>query len=130
VISGYAIEHNMARAISQATAVETVFVSNGRGMASTLPATVSNELMAKPLSPSRDSASTVSLNLGADRYLASSLDLSSSATAPLQLVVLKSFDPAEESIRQIDRLVLLAGLLALLLGTVLKSSLLACAHSE
>jgi signal transduction histidine kinase len=123
VISGYAIEHNMVRAISQATAVETVFVSNGRGMASTLAATVSNELMTNPLPPSRDSASTVSLNLGSDRYLASSLDLSSSATAPLQLVVLKSFDPAEESIRQIDRLVLLAGLLALLLGTVLMIAL-------
>jgi signal transduction histidine kinase len=63
------------------------------------------------------------LKLGSDRYLAASQDLSSSATAPLQLVVLKSFDPAEESIRQIDRLVLLAGLLALLLGTVLMIAL-------
>jgi signal transduction histidine kinase len=92
-------------------------------MASTLPTTVSNELMSKPLPPSRDSTSTVSLNLVTNRYLASSLDLSSSATAPLQLVVLKSFHPAEESILQIDRLVLLAGLLALLLGTVLMISL-------
>ena len=123
VISGYAIDHNMVTAISQATAVETVFVSNGRSMASTLPTSVSNELKSKPLPPSRDFASTVSLSLATNRYLASSLDLSSNATAPLQLVVLKSFAPAEESIRQIDRLVLLAGLLALLLGTVLMIAL-------
>jgi len=113
----------MVTAISQATAVETVFVSNGRSMASTLPTSVSNELKSKPLPPSRDFASTVSLSLATNRYLASSLDLSSNATAPLQLVVLKSFAPAEESIRQIDRLVLLAGLLALLLGTVLMIAL-------
>jgi signal transduction histidine kinase len=123
VISGYAIERTMARSISQATAVETVFVSNGQTLASTLPESVSNELMAKPLPVSRDPASTVSLKLGSDRYLAASQNLSSSATAPLQLVVLKSFDPAEASIRQIDRLLLLAGLLALLLGTILMIAL-------
>ncbi|HZL51821.1 MAG TPA: ATP-binding protein [Terracidiphilus sp.] len=123
VISGYAIEHTMVRAISQDTAVEVAFVGNGRTLASTLPASLSNALMAKALPVSRDPTSAVSLKLGSDRYLAASQDLSSSATAPLQLVVLKSFDPAEESIRQIDRLVLLAGLLALLLGTVLMIAL-------
>jgi signal transduction histidine kinase len=36
----------------------------------------------------------------------------------LRLVVLKSFDQAERSIHQIDRLVLIAGLLALIVGTL------------
>jgi signal transduction histidine kinase len=123
VISGYEIERTIARSISQATAVETAFVSNSHALASTLSAPLLNGLMATPLPVSHDPASTVSLRLGSDRYLVASQDLSSSATAPLQLVVLKSFDPAEESIRQIDRLVLLAGLLALLLGTVLMIAL-------
>ncbi len=123
VISGYAIEHDVVRAISQETAVETAFVSSGRALASTLPASISNELMAQPIPVSRNPASTVSLDLGRERYLAAAQDLSSSASAPLQLVVLKSFDPAELSIRQIDQLVLLAGVLALLLGTILMIAL-------
>lgn len=123
VISGYAIEHAMVKAISQETSVETAFVSDGSTLASTLPALAEKLLKSKPIPVSREPNSTVTVNLGGDRYLASSQDLSSSAIAPLQLVVLKSFDPAEESIRQIDRLVLLAGLLALLLGTVLMFAL-------
>ena len=50
-------------------------------------------------------------------------DFSAVASAPLQLIVLKSFDQAERSIRQIDHLVLIAGLFAMLLGTVLMMAL-------
>jgi signal transduction histidine kinase len=46
-------------------------------------------------------------------------NLSASATSPLQLVVLKSLEPAERSISRIDRMVLIVGLLALLSGTAL-----------
>ena len=119
VISGYAIERGMVRAISQETSVETVFLSNQTELASTISTSGSDEQITKPLSALRGRTSAVSLNLGTERYLAASQDLSPSATAPLQLAVLKSFDPAEKSIRQIDRLVLLAGLLALVLGSVL-----------
>jgi signal transduction histidine kinase len=123
VISGYAIEHDMVRAINQETSVETAFVSSGHALASTLSTAVSNELVTRPLPVARDKAATSTLTLATERYLAASQDLSSEASAPLQLVVLKSFDPAERSIRQIDKLVLLAGLLALLLGTVLMIAL-------
>jgi signal transduction histidine kinase len=123
VISGFAIERDMVREISQATTVETVFVSNDRTLTTTLSPTISNELMAKSLPTLHDSSSAVSLNIGRERYLAATNDLSPSASAPLQLVVLKSFFPAEQSIRQIDRLVLIAGLLALMLGTVLMIAL-------
>src|ERR1035437_1067318 len=54
VISGYAIEHTMVRAISQDTAVEVAFVGNGRTLASTLPASLSNALMAKALPRSEE----------------------------------------------------------------------------
>lgn len=123
VISGFAIERDIVREISQATTVETIFVSNGRALASTLSPSISSELVAQSLPALRGSASAVSLNIGGERYLAATKALSSSASAPLQLVVLKSFYPAEQSIRQIDRLVLIAGLLALMLGTVLMIAL-------
>jgi signal transduction histidine kinase len=50
-------------------------------------------------------------------------DLSPNASAPLELIELKSLDQEERSIQQIDRLVLLAGLVALLLGTGLMTVL-------
>src|SRR6185437_7124008 len=56
-------------------------------------------------------------------YLAVTKDLSTSASAPLQLIVLKSFARAERSIRQIDHLVLMAGFLAMILGTLLMLAL-------
>ena len=58
------------------------------------------------------------MNFGSTRFLAATEDLSFAATSPLKLVVLKSFEPAERSINRIDRMVLSAGFLALLSGTV------------
>ena len=123
VISGFAIEHDVVSQVSRATAVETVFTSNGTALASTLAPGVLNELMARPLPVPHDPAATIALKFGNERYLTATENLSSSASAPLQLVVLKSFNPAEQSIRQIDRLVLIAGVLALMIGTILMIAL-------
>jgi signal transduction histidine kinase len=57
------------------------------------------------------------VKLGDAQFLAASEDLSATASSPLQLVVLKSLEPAERSIIRVDRMVLSAGLLALLCGT-------------
>jgi len=51
------------------------------------------------------------------------VDLTSRSSAPLQLIVLKSFAEADNSIRQIDHLILIAGLLAMVLGTLLMLAL-------
>jgi len=123
VISGFAIEHDVVSQVSRATAVETVFTSSGRVLASTLAPDVLRELLGGPLPVPRDPAATLSLKFGNERYLAASEDLSSSASAPLELVVLKSLGPAQQSIRQIDRLVLIAGVLALMIGTALMIAL-------
>jgi len=123
VISGFAIERDMVRDISQATTVETVFVSKGHALASTLSPPISDELTSQSFFDSPGASARVALNLGGERYLAATQDLSSSASAPLQLVVLKSFAPAEKSIQRIDRLVLISGVFALILGTVLMLAL-------
>jgi len=123
VISGFAIDHEVVSQVSRATAVETVFTSSGTALTSTLAPAVLRELMVRPLPVPRDPAANISLKFGNERYLAATEDLSSSASAPLELVVLKSFNPAEQSIRQIDRLVLIAGALALMIGTILMIAL-------
>jgi signal transduction histidine kinase len=122
VISGVSIERTV-RQISQPTGVEATFLSNGQVVASTLDAAVQESLVAQPtlLRGTRRSPSTV--ELGGARFLAATEDLSTTATSPLQLVVLKSFGPAEQSINRIDRMVLIAGFLALVSGTLLMIAL-------
>jgi signal transduction histidine kinase len=119
VISGFGIERDIVGQISQATAVDAAFVSEGHAVSSTLDASTLQQLTSGPLPVSRGQGAPISLNLGRERFIAAIEDLSSTSTAPLQLVVLKSFDQAEQSIRQIDRLVLIAGCLSLIVGTFL-----------
>ncbi len=122
VISGISIERTV-RQISQPTGVEATFVSQGQVVASTLNGSVQASLLTQPelISGSPQVPSTV--NFGSTRYLAATEDLSADAMSPLKLVVLKSFEPAERSINRIDRMVLSAGLLALLSGTILMIAL-------
>src|SRR6201988_3688878 len=117
VISGVSIDRTV-RQISQPTGVEAAFISRGEVVASTLPS-VESELAAQSRALSSISARPATVRLGESRFLAAVEDLSMSATSPLQLIVLKSFEPAELSIMRIDRIVLSAGLLALLLGAAL-----------
>jgi signal transduction histidine kinase len=122
VISGISIERTV-RQISQPTGVEATFLSEGQVVASTLSPSVQASLVTQPrlFSGTPQAPSTVSF--GSTRFLAASEDLSAAATSPLKLVVLKSFEPAEHSINRIDRMVLSAGFLALLSGTVLMIAL-------
>jgi signal transduction histidine kinase len=120
VISGTAIERSTLRHISEPTGVEASFLSGGRVVASTLAPSLQVSLATQSSGTSQVAAS---VHLGDTRYLATTEDLSTAASVPLQLVVLKSFAPVEESIRRIDRLMMVAGLLALLLGSALMIAL-------
>jgi len=123
VVSGFAIERKLVEQISQTTTVQATFASSGRVLSSTLAPAIQAELTSRPFSPRLGRVEPVQLKLGGEQYLAIANDLSPSASAPLQLIVLKSFEEAQRSIRQIDRLVLMAGALALALGTVLMIAL-------
>jgi signal transduction histidine kinase len=122
VISGISIERTV-RQISQPTGVEATFLSEGQVVASTLSQSGQTSLRMQPglFSGTPQAPSTV--NFGSIRYLAATEDLTAAATSPLKLVVLKSFEPAERSINRINRMVLSAGFLALLSGTVLMIAL-------
>jgi signal transduction histidine kinase len=122
VVSGVSIERTL-RQISQPTGVEASFLSGDEVLASTLSPSGQASLATQSglFSAALKTPSTVSF--GSTRFLAATEDLSASATSPLELVVLKSFEPTERSINHIDQIVLSAGLLALLLGTMLMIAL-------
>ncbi len=122
VISGSSIERSV-RQISQPTGVEAAFLSGGQVVASTFAPALQTQLAAQQVFHSTAPRNPLTVELGTTRFLAATEDLSATANAPLQLVVLKSFEPAERSIHHIDQMVLSVGLLALLCGTALMVTL-------
>jgi signal transduction histidine kinase len=123
VISGFAIDHESVEGLSGATEVKAVFRSGDRILAGSL--TKINGTDRPTISPgiSNSPGQPGTLVVNGERFLAVSHDLSSRSTAPLTLIEMKSLDQEERTIRQIDRLVLLAGALSLVLGTVLMLAL-------
>lgn len=118
VLSGVSIERTV-RQISQPTGVEATFLSGGKTLASTLAPNLQAGLAKQSSALSGMSPRPAAVKLGDTQFLSATEDLSETATSPLQLVFLKSFEPAERLIRRIDRMVLVAGLLALISGTML-----------
>jgi len=118
VVSGDSMERTV-REISQPTGVEATFLSGGQVLASTLDTAAQKRLARQSMSLSGTSPEPAAVVLDDTTFLSTREDLSAAATSPLQLVVLKSFAPAELSISRIDKMVLVVGLLALLSGTAL-----------
>jgi len=116
VVSGVSIERTV-RQISEPTGVEATFLSDGYVVTSTLAAAEQASL-SDPVLLSATPQKPAQVILGSTRFLAATENLSNTATSPLQLVLLKSFEPAELWIYRIDRMVLSTGLLALLSGAV------------
>lgn len=118
VVSGVPIERTV-REISQPTGVEATFFSDGQILASTLDPAAQPTLARQITSLEGTARAPVRVNLGDTPFLSAKEDLSAAATSPLQLIVLKSFEPAERSMSQIVRMVLFVALLALASGTML-----------
>lgn len=121
VVSGISIERTV-RQISEPTGVEAAFLSAGNIVTSTLAPSDAGALV-NPRLLSATTQHPLRVQLGSQRFLAASEDLSPVSTSPLQLVVLKSFEPAERWMKRMDRMVLSTGLLALISGTLLMIAL-------
>lgn len=123
VISGFAINRESVDGLSGTTDVKAVFRSGDRILAGSLSGTNDTAVPSTSPTDAPSSGQPNTLVVNGERFLAVSHDLSARSTAPLNLIEMKSLDQEERTVRQIDRLVLLAGALALLLGTVLMLAL-------
>jgi signal transduction histidine kinase len=123
VISGYIIDSNVLRLISHASEDDATFLAGASIMASTLSTQHQQELLVQipALATSGKQASEIAL--GDEQFLATQTDLSGQAGGQLRLVVLKSFEQANRATREINRLVLLLGIAALFLGSLLMMAL-------
>jgi signal transduction histidine kinase len=119
VISGFEIDRKAVKILSTANNVQAAFRSEDRTLASSI---VSADVPWKEVTKAPFSQ-TFTLTVGSEQLLAVTHDLSKQATGPLILVELKSLEAEEQAIREINRLLLLAGILALLLGAALMLAL-------
>jgi signal transduction histidine kinase len=121
VISGYAIDTVFLQQVNRSSAAEIAFLAGDRVVASTLQSSFRQALESHPEQVGMGQAGTggtpATISLGGERYLSVAHDLSNGASVPLRLVVMKSFEQAEKAQHEINRLLLLVGLFALLAGT-------------
>jgi signal transduction histidine kinase len=119
VISGYEVDTSLLRQVNPSSVAEIAFLSGGSIVTSTLSPRLLAHSAQQPELLGLGPGATATISLDGERYLASAKDLSGEASAPLRLVVLKSFLHAEQSQHEINKLLVLVGLFALLAGTAL-----------
>jgi signal transduction histidine kinase len=122
VAIGYAIDEQVARAVSEAAAAEVTFTVDGRVVVSTLSPDLRRQLIARGGELLQLPTQNRKIELGNVDYLAASERLATSdgqegATQVPQLVVLKSFVGATELVDRVNRWELTLALLALVAGT-------------
>ena len=124
VAVGYAIDAQVAREVKEAAAADVAFVVNGKVIASTLAPDLQQSLVERVANSLRSSDANQKITLGGVEYLVASASLSNtqaedSPAGEPRLVVLKSFAQATQLVRQVNRWVVMLGLLTLLIGTAM-----------
>jgi signal transduction histidine kinase len=117
VVSGYAVDHRLLREVGRGAGAEAAFVSGRDIVASTL-AKEKRDLLQGMVGSLRENNQEI-VSLGRERYLATTKDMTNGAGAALRLVVMKSFDEADRTEGEINRLVFLVSLLAIAVGSLL-----------
>ena len=120
LVLGFEIDDHVARDVSRVSASQVAFRYGDSIVRSTLTASQEAELLhaetgqalARPAAPDQ-------IWLGDERFLTTSIDLSSASAAPVRLSVLKSFDQATAFLSSLNQLLLALGLTALLAGSLL-----------
>jgi signal transduction histidine kinase len=117
VLSGYAVDHRLLQEVGHGAGAEAAFVTGRDIVASTL-ATEKRDLLQGMVGSLRENNQEI-VSLGRERYLATTKDMTNGAGAALRLVVMKSFDEADRTEGEINRLVFLVSLLAVAVGSLL-----------
>lgn len=119
VVSGYEIDQNFLREVGEGAGAEATFMTSGTVVASTLPLNKQDSLQRDGALAQNTENTSALVVIGGERYSATTQNLSAKAVVPLRLVVMKSFDQAERAEREINRLVSIVSLVALMIGIVL-----------
>jgi len=120
VALGHEIDLREAKDVSRIAASQVAFYYGDSLVVSTLTPSQEGELSRQLKRPPVPPVSqTEDIQLGDERYLMTSVDLAPEPRPGVSLLVLKSFDQATLFLNTLDRSLLVLGLVAILVGTIL-----------
>jgi signal transduction histidine kinase len=117
LVIGYEINDRLAGAVSKVAGSQVALSYGNEVVASTLPPALRQSSEVQNLATGAVRGDPVDIEIGNERFLATSLLLSNSPAAPVRLSVLGSYDQATTFLRQLNRYLLLLGLAAVLVGS-------------
>lgn len=118
LVIGHEIDSRVAEQTSRIANSKVVFRYGNTIVTTTLNPEMSAELARQEL-PGASATEPQSIQLGRERFLATTLNLSPDTNPVVRLTVLKSYDEATAFLQRLNRLLLLLGLLAVLVGSAL-----------
>src|ERR1700730_16563042 len=118
LVIGYEIDDRLAQEVSKVSASQVAFLYGNEVVASTLAAAQKEKdsPVLRELIPGSAHGEPRDVKVGNEHFLATSLDLSGQQSIPVRLSVLGSYDEATRFLDQLNRLLLLLGLAAVLVG--------------
>lgn len=116
LIIGYEIDDRLAREVSKVSASQVAFSYGDEIVATTLTADQAHSAGVRALAAGSSQSAPRDVEVGKENFVATSLDLSQQQT-PVRLTVLGSYDQAAKFLGNLNRLLLLLGLTAVLLGS-------------
>jgi signal transduction histidine kinase len=117
LIIGFEIDDRLAREVSKVSASQVAFSYGDEIVATTLTAVQSQSPAVQGFSATSAQNSPRDVEVGDELFLATSLDLSTRQEMPVRLTVLGSYDQAAKFLDNLNRLLLLLGLTAVLGGS-------------
>ena len=117
LVVGYEINSRLAAEVSKVAGSKVAFSCGDEVIATTLPVAQAQGGNLKAFITGSPQEAPRDVEIGNERFLATSLDLSGSQTTPVRLSVLESYDQATKFLDQLNRYLLLLGLTAILVGS-------------
>lgn len=116
LVIGYEINDRLAAEVSKVAGSQVAFSCGNEVVATTLPPEQLHSGI-QPIVAGSIQEEPRDVEIGRERFLATSLDLSGSRVTPVRLTVLGSYDQATRFVDQLNRYLLLLGFLAVLIGS-------------
>lgn len=119
LVIGYEIDDRLAAEVSKVAGSQVAFSCGNEVIATTLPQAQVKAGKIQSLITGSAQMEPHDVQIGDERFLATSLELSGSKITPVRLTVLGSYDQATKFLDELNRYILLLGLAAILVGSAL-----------
>jgi signal transduction histidine kinase len=117
LIIGYEIDDRLAREVSKVSASQVAFAYGDEIVATTLAPNQVQALSVRALATESPQGSLQDVEIGNEKFVLTSLELARQNQVPFRLIVLGSYDQAARFLDNLNRLLLLLGLSAVVVGS-------------